>query len=178
MKALIVLVAAGTLLTGAAAVPEAVATPARPAGVVGWAQIRFHYAPNDDIRFRFDAHAAAFTRPTPQAPSGLPTDARGTVHFSHRIGDTTFRVEAAVECLLTGGPSATVTALVTSTSHGQLPTGMRVGFSVLDADQDRMGFSWGLADGTDLRPCLAPAPFAPTVRGDFTVHHADAPLPR
>ncbi|MFI6094888.1 hypothetical protein ACIA8G_05000 [Lentzea sp. NPDC051213] len=178
MNPLIALAATSALLTGSVAAPEEVAKPPAQASVIGSAQIRFHYVPNDDIRFHFDVHAAPFTKPTPEAPKGLPTDARGTVRFSHRIGDTTYFADAAVDCLLTGGPSATLTALITSTSHGQLPNGMRVGFSVLDGDQDRMGFSWGLADGTDLRPCLAPAPFAPAVRGGFTVRHADVPFPR
>lgn len=172
MNALIALAAVGALLTGSTAAGGA---GAEPAAVTGSAQIRYHFAPEDDIRFHFDAHAAPFTRPTPQAPSGLPTDARGTVLFSHVVDGTTFRAEAAVDCLLTGGPSATLTAVVTSTSHGRLPRGVRLGFSVLDGRQDRMGFSWGLADGTDLRPCLAPAPFAAVVRGGFAVRHADVP---
>lgn len=70
MNALIALAAAGTLLAGGAASPETVTKP-RQASVVGSAQIRFHYVPDDDIRFHFNAHAAPFTRPTPQAPSGL-----------------------------------------------------------------------------------------------------------
>jgi hypothetical protein len=183
MNALITLAAAATLLTGISAVPGAAASPdaagakpTRSASVTGSAQIRYHPAPDDDIRFHFDAHAAPFTRPIPEAPSGLPTDARGTVRFSHVIDGTTYHAEAEVDCLLTGGPVATLTAIITSTSHGHLPDGQRLGFSVLDGNHDRMGFSWGLVDGRELRPCLAPAPFAETVRGGFTVRHADVPL--
>ena len=179
MNALIALTAAATLLAGSSAVPETAAKPAKPpksASVTGSAQIRYHAVPDDDIRFHFDAHAAPNTRPTPEAPGGLPTDARGTVRFSHLIDGTTYLAEAEVECLITGGEAATLTAIVTSSSHGQLPDGVRLGFSVLDGDRDRMGFSWGLVDHRDLRPCLAPAPFAQVVRGDFAVRHADVPL--
>ncbi|MEO3753228.1 hypothetical protein [Streptomyces sp. B6B3] len=177
---------AAAALTVAGSASPAAPTPARPekASVVGSARVFFHYAPDDDIRFAFDAHRAPFTRPTDEAPQGTPTDARGTVTFTHRFAgeDVTYVVEAEVDCLLTGGPVATLTAIVTWSSHGQTEVGQRLGFSVHDGDadgagggQDRMGFSWGAADGRDLRPCLAPAPFTEVTAGDYTVRHANVP---
>ncbi|QFZ17211.1 hypothetical protein [Saccharothrix syringae] len=160
------------LTTTAAATAE---EPRHAAGVSGSARVHYAYSPDDDIRFRFDAHAAPYSRPTPEAPGGLPTDARGTVRFSHARDGVTYTAEAEVDCLLTGGPVATLTAVLTGSSHGRLPIGARLGFSVLDGRPDRMGFSWGVADGTDLRPCLAPAPFAPVVEGGFRVRHGDLP---
>ncbi|GAA3845359.1 hypothetical protein GCM10022243_09580 [Saccharothrix violaceirubra] len=181
MKSLLTLATLGVLLTGAAV---ASASPAdgdadrgRPASVTGSAQVRYHYVPTEEIKFEFDAQAAPFTRITPDSPNGRPTDARGTVRISHVIRGTTYTAEAEVDCLLTGGPSATLTALVTATSHGQVPNGERLGFSVLDGHPDRMGFSWGLVDGTDVRPCMAAAPFTTVVKGGFKVHHVDAPKP-
>jgi hypothetical protein len=177
---------ATAVLTVAGSASPAAPTPAEStdASVIGSARVFFHYSPDDDIRFTFNAHRAPFTRPTDEAPQGTPSDARGTVTFTHRFDgqDTTYAVEAEVECLLTGGPSATLTAIVTESSHGQMEVGQRLGFSVYDGgtdedgrSQDRMGFSWGVADGRDLRPCMAPAPFTEVTAGDYAVQHADVP---
>ncbi|MGK4580315.1 hypothetical protein [Kitasatospora sp. HPMI-4] len=168
--------------------------PARLAAVSGSARIFYTFSPDDEIWFSFDAVAAPFTRRFPGVPKledGLPTDARGTVHFSHHVAasNTTYRAEAAVDCLVTGDRVASLTAVITSSDMGN--TGERVGFSVYDGggndrhghSKDRLGFSWGVANldvdatGKPVQPvvgtCMAPAPFAPVVQGGFTVRHAE-----
>ncbi|MFF3111428.1 hypothetical protein ACFVSN_19815 [Kitasatospora sp. NPDC057904] len=173
---------------GADAAPHA-----RPASVSGSGRIVFDYSPDDEIRFTVDARAVPFSRPFPDVPAlahGLPTDARGTVTISHRVAATgqVGHAEAAVDCLVTGGPVATLTAIVTRSDVR--PVGERIGLSVFDSHgkgKDRLGFSWG-AVNTDLdsegrpRPgitgtCMAPAPFNPVVEGGYHVHHTELPTP-
>ncbi|MGW6685931.1 hypothetical protein [Streptomyces sp. NPDC054961] len=178
----------------AAAPGSAVASAPRAAAVHGAASVLYAYAPGDDIRFTVDADAAPFTRPldAPNGERGLPTDARGKVtvyHYSpaHQVTGTS---EAEVDCLVTGGRTATVTAVVTASNTGE--TGRRIGISVQDGEHgepDRVGFSWGVAnvdvkeDGTAVEArvgtCMAPAPFTTVVRGGFKVTPAPLPpLPR
>ncbi|MFJ3926680.1 hypothetical protein [Streptomyces sp. NPDC090022] len=97
--------------------------------------------------------------------------------------------EAEVDCMVTGGRTATVTAVVTKSTVGDV--GKRIGISVQDGrhgEPDRLGFSWGIVNidpphqdehGEVVQPtvgtCMAPAPFTTVVRGGFTV--TPAPLP-
>ncbi|GAA2278735.1 MULTISPECIES: hypothetical protein [Kitasatospora] len=168
--------------------------PAQLASVTGSGRIFYAFAAADEIRFSIDAQAAPYTRRFPDVPAlkeGLPTDARGTVRFSHRdaASGNTYHDEAAVDCLVTGDRVATLTAVVTKSEVGNV--GQRIGLSVYDGatkdtpghSNDRLGFSWGVvnldvdAHGHPVQPvvgtCMAPAPFAPVVQGGFTVHHAD-----
>ncbi|WP_188301769.1 hypothetical protein [Streptomyces sp. CBMA156] len=168
--------------------------PARPAGVSGSARISYAFSPDDEIRFTVDAQAAPYTRPYPgtNAAGGLPTDARGTVRYSHRVAATgqVYQAVAEVDCLSTGGPVATLTAVVSTSDTGN--AGERIGLSIHQGsggEGGRLGFSWGVANldvGADGKPyqpvvgtCMAPAPFAPVIRGGFTVHHTELepPLP-
>jgi hypothetical protein len=156
------------------------------ARVVGSARIHYVYSPEDTIRFRVDAEAAPFTRPltAPGGERGLPTDARGTVRISHRVASTGFTAWAVadVDCLVTGGSTATLTAVVRASNTSE--KGERVGISVQQGrggEPDRLGFGWGVANvGADRTgTCMAPAPFAPVVRGGYRVAHADLPpMPR
>ncbi|WP_231634119.1 hypothetical protein, partial [Streptomyces clavuligerus] len=155
------------------------------AGVRGKAQIFFNYSPEDTIRFGVDAQAAPFTRPIPQAGTGLPTDARGTLTISHYVKATggTMTAIADVDCLVTGGRTATLTAIVRAS--GAEPKGKRLGISIQQGENgrpDRLGFGWGVAnvDGREdggTGTCMAPAPFAPVVSGGYRVTHAELPLP-
>ncbi|MEU9073890.1 hypothetical protein [Kitasatospora sp. NPDC048538] len=173
---------------------------ARPAGVTGTARIRYAFVPDDEIWFTVDARAEPYTHlfPGTRLEKGLPTDARGAVHFSHRSAETgrTYTADAEVDCLATGGPVATLTAVVTRSDTGEV--GQRIGLSIYQGrdggrvdgsgggagrDGARLGFSWGVgnvdvgADGKPYQPvvgtCMAPAPFAPVLRGGFTVHHTE-----
>ncbi|MER6556517.1 hypothetical protein ABT300_01945 [Streptomyces sp. NPDC001027] len=165
------------------------------ASVTGRAEFVLPYYQDHDVRtFSFDAHAAPYSRPLPGIPTGLPTDARGTVTVSHYSAErnTTYTSEAVVDCLVTGPRTATLTAVVTKVGPGGPDElGKRVGFSVYDGggdkgrSDDRVGFSWNganLLPGGDTEPaeapvgtCMAPAPYAPVTKGGYTVTHAELP---
>ncbi|MFF8266339.1 hypothetical protein ACF059_02990 [Streptomyces sp. NPDC016562] len=185
-------------LIAAAPAPAAPAAPGVAAGklasVHGGGTVLFPYAPKeDDIRFTVDAESAPWSRPHPSSglEQGLPTDARGRVTVYHRMPaqDFTGVAEAEVDCMVTGGKTATVTAVVTSSNVGW--EGKRIGISVQDGERggpDRVGFSWAVAnvdvkpDGSVAEPtvgtCMAPAPFTEVTRGGFKVTPAPlAPRP-
>ncbi|MFI9722377.1 hypothetical protein ACIHFE_22415 [Streptomyces sp. NPDC052396] len=166
---------------------SASASAPAPARVSGQGRIFYAYSPKDDIRFAVDAQAAPFTRPLGSLPHGMPTDARGKVTFSHYVPakKETRRSEAAVDCLVTAGDTATFTAVVTK-SQDPKEIGERMGFSVREGGpgKGRFGFHWGVSNvdsdkGKAVAPrigtCMAPAPFAPVTKGGFTVRHADLP---
>ncbi|MEU9080987.1 hypothetical protein [Streptomyces sp. NPDC048357] len=181
------LVAAGP----APAAPAAQAAQAAPklASVHGGGAIFFPYSAKDDIRFTVDAESTPWTRPfpAPGGEQGLPTDARGRVTISHHYTETGFTAtaEAEVDCLVTGGRTATLTAVVKTSNVGW--DGKRIGISVQDGrggEPDRVGFSWGVAN-VDVKPdgtvaegtvgtCMAPAPFTEVTKGGFKV--TPAPL--
>ncbi|MEU9607932.1 hypothetical protein [Streptomyces sp. NPDC048057] len=153
------------------------------ASVRGSAQIFYAYSANDTIRFTVDAKAAPFTNPIPGAPKGLPTDAGGTLKFSHYDPDTdrTGWAMADVDCLVTGGKTATLSAVVRKSNTGE--DGKRIGISIQQGEKgrpDRLGFSWGVVNvggvpNGGVGTCLAPAPFAPVVKGGYKVVHTDLP---
>ncbi|MFE4632732.1 hypothetical protein ACFRJ1_05035 [Streptomyces sp. NPDC056773] len=170
------------------------------ASVTGSGEFVLPYYPDDDVRsFSFDAQAAPYSRPLPGIPTGLPTDARGTVTVSHYSAERnkTYTSEGLVDCLVTGPRTATLTAVITRVSDGGPvdDVGKRVGFSVYDGGEDkgrsrdRVGFSW---NGVNLLPkgdatpeeaqvgtCMAPAAYAPVTEGGYTVRHAELlPLPK
>ncbi|MEU6867622.1 hypothetical protein ABZ924_31030 [Streptomyces sp. NPDC046876] len=184
----VVVLAATTVLAALSGPPSSAAgKPSGPAKVSGQGRIFYTYAPDDEIRFTVNATAAPFSRPIEPLPKGMPTDARGTVTISHRVARTkeTRTAEAAVDCLVTGGDTATLTAVVTK-SADPADIGTRYGFSVKNGGpgRGRFGFSWGVAnlDVVDGKPvasrvgtCMAPAPFAPVTEGGFKVTHGDLP---
>ncbi|MGE7389624.1 hypothetical protein ACQKM2_29535 [Streptomyces sp. NPDC004126] len=190
---------AGTaaLLAAVALASPAPAAPVAPktASVHGGGAIFFPYSAKDDIRFTVDAESVPWTKPYPNTPGleqGLPTDARGRVTISHLFKETGFTgtAEAEVDCLVTGGKTATLTAVV-KTSNVDGWEGKRIGISVQDGERgapDRVGFSWAVAnvdvkaDGSVSEPrvgtCMAPAPFTEVVKGGFKVTPAPlAPQP-
>ncbi|MFJ6756614.1 MULTISPECIES: hypothetical protein [unclassified Streptomyces] len=189
---------AGTaaLLAALALASPAPAAPVAPktASVHGGATIYFPYSPKDDIRFTVDAESAPWTRPypVPGLEKGLPTDARGRVTISHYFTETGFTgtAEAEVDCLVTGGRTATLTAVVKTSNVGW--EGQRIGISVQDGQRgepDRVGFSWAVAnvdakpDGTvaqaTVGTCMAPAPFTEVTKGGYKVTPAPlAPQPK
>ncbi|WP_412076943.1 hypothetical protein ACLF6K_17740 [Streptomyces xanthophaeus] len=177
-------------LIGAAPAPAAPAAP-KLASVHGAASVLYAYTPEDDIRFTVDAQAAPFSKPLKirGGERGLPVDATGRVTvYHHSPGQNRTGVsEAAVDCLVTGKGTATVTATVTSSTVGW-PEGKRIGVSVQDGERgepDRVGFSWdffnldvkpdGSAAETVVGLCMAPAPFTTATKGGFKV--TSAPLP-
>ncbi|MFD9571138.1 hypothetical protein ACFWBI_14945 [Streptomyces sp. NPDC059982] len=200
VAALAALVVMGTVSTASAASAGAGGgadggPQARPAyaRVTGSAEFELPYVKDRDVRsFTFDAQAAPYSNPLPGIPTGLPSDARGTVKVSHYSDrdKRTYTAVGRVDCLVTGPHTATLTAVFTEVSPGGPPwLGKRIGFSVYDGgpdgghSEDRVGFSW---NGVNLLPggagepteaevgtCMAPAPYAPVTRGGYTVRHAD-----
>ncbi len=191
-----------TVTLGGATTASAGTDHARPqpklASVQGAASFMLPFSPDDDVRsFSFDAQAAPYSKPLPGIPTGLPTDARGTVKVSHYFADkgVTMTAEGTVDCLVTGPRTATLTAVITKVGPGGPDwKGKRLGFSVLDGgkdngkggSKDRVGFSWAvnnLVPQGDKEPtmaevgtCMAPAPYAPVTKGGYTVEHAELPL--
>ncbi|MFJ3722490.1 hypothetical protein ACIPYQ_07920 [Streptomyces sp. NPDC090045] len=194
------LILAGTAAALAATLIAAAPAPAAPAAapklasVHGGGTIFYPYSAKDDIRFTVDAESTPWTRPfpAPGGEKGLPTDARGRVTISHHYTETDFTAtgEAEVDCLVTGGKTATLTAVVKSSNVGW--DGKRIGISVQDGrrgEPDRVGFSWDIAN-VDVKPdgtvaegtvgtCMAPAPFTEVTKGGFKVNPAPlSPQPK
>lgn len=181
-------------LVGAAPAPAAPAAAPKTASVHGGGTLSYPYVPEEhDIRFTVDAVSAPWSRPfkAPGGERGLPTDARGRITVYHAMPDADFTgvAEAEVDCMVTGGKTATVTAVVTSSNVRW--EGKRIGISVQDGERgapDRVGFSWGIVnvdvkpDGSATEPvvgtCMAPAPFSEVTKGGFKVTPAPlAPRP-
>lgn len=126
--------------------------------------------PGDNVHFTIDAH-------------GFADKARGTFYVSHHVGKQWGGYfKGRIDCLVTGGPVAVATGIV-SESHFQGAPGMpeignlkgkRFGFTVLDdGKKDRLGYSWAM-DGlpkNSVGKCLGSAPFETLEKGDYTVHH-------
>ncbi|MGW0776814.1 hypothetical protein ACWD01_24860 [Streptomyces sp. NPDC002835] len=169
--------------------PSAERQPAKTASVHGKARISYIESVDHDIRFTVHAEQRPFTRPLPpDLPHGMSTDARGTVKFSHTPpGGGTGWAEAQVDCLVTSGRTATLTAVVTKSNVDE--PGARIGISVQQGakgEPDRLGFSWGAVNvdpgnvdenGRLVSPpagtCMAPAPFTTVLKGGFKVVHAE-----
>ncbi|MEU4949715.1 hypothetical protein ACFYN3_03180 [Streptomyces lavendulae] len=139
-------------------------------------------ADGQQVRFAFDAHGFAPAEPDePGAPAGT---SRGTFRLSHYTADGTHGAyaEGRIDCLLTGGPVATATGVITGSD---LPgaIGKRVGFTVYDGKgdgkKDRVGYSWavGSIPTMDVPKCLSAAPYETVESGDFKVEHVLPPNP-
>ncbi|MEV4869510.1 hypothetical protein, partial [Streptomyces syringium] len=127
--------------------------------------------PGDDVHFSFNAH-------------GFAEKARGTFYVSHHMGkDWGGYFKGRIDCLLTGGPVAVATGVVTESHFKAAPglpqvgdlKGKRFGFTVLDDGKkgDRLGYSWAL-DGLpekSVGPCQGSAPFETLEKGNFKVQH-------
>ncbi|MFD4633126.1 Repetin [Streptomyces sp. NPDC058284] len=135
------------------------------AALTGTAQL--DRGPGDEGTVTFDAHLDARDRNDPGA-------AHGTIRFSHYIEHPKFggSAEARVDCLLTGGKVATVSAVVTKADGGlKGAVGKRIGMTVHDqGKQDRFGYSWAMAGipndlPDDMPKCVSAAPFDRTRPG-------------
>lgn len=152
------------------------ATGVKTSQLKGWARMYFP-APDNDVQVTVDAHATF-------APHGAstPTKAWGTFRISHRLKmpDGTWFTnwgDLAVDCLTTGGPTATVTGTLTKVTPGGPWEGMlenheRMGISFYvaakGAGPSRIGLSGGPRPGDGpLRKCMAPAADAPLIKGGY-----------
>ncbi|MFI9259563.1 hypothetical protein ACIGT4_17920 [Streptomyces sioyaensis] len=126
--------------------------------------------PGDNVHFRIDAH-------------GFADKAHGTFYVSHHFGKVWGgHFKGRIDCLVTGGPVAVATGIVTESHFKDAPglphigdlKGKRFGFTVLDnGKKDRLGYSWAV-DGlpkNSVGKCLSSAPFETLAKGDYTVHH-------
>lgn len=194
--AVAVLAAPAGLSSSAAATASAVSSTsgtvvdgdnaAGPGRVRGRARVFYRYSPHDDIRFSVGATAAPFSRPVNGLPHGMPTDARGMVTISHwspgkKQGR---RAEASVDCLVTGGDTATLSAVVTkSEDPGRSGSGWasasRTAVPAREGSDSpgpsRTSMSSMATPPSRSRYLYAPAPFASVVQGGFKVTHAELP---
>lgn len=126
--------------------------------------------PGDNVHFSIDAH-------------GFADKARGTFYVSHYFGkDWGGYFKGRIDCLLTGGPVAVATGVVSESHFKNTPgmpeigdlKGKRFGFTVLDdGKKDRLGYSWAM-DGlpkNSVGKCESTAPFETLEKGDYKVHH-------
>ncbi|MEU3600583.1 hypothetical protein ABZ714_17970 [Streptomyces sp. NPDC006798] len=158
------------------------------ASVKGKGRIHFTLRPKDTIRFEVDAVAVPYGKPLPGLPTGMPTDGEGTLRYSHYNPDTgeTGWAVADIDCVSTGGKTATVTAIIRETNVERV--GKRVGISFQQGERGapaRLGFSWGVVNvdgGTDADgqvggtgTCQAPAPFSRVTEGGYRIRHAEIP---
>lgn len=170
--------AGGAAGLGASAVPSPSASAVKTAHLKGRATMYFP-APDNDIEITADAHAAF-------DPNGAwrPTRSWGTFRISHRykLPDGTWFTnwgDFAVDCLTTGGPTATVTGRLTKVAPGGpweelLKERTRMGLSFYVAGKgrgpSRIGLSGAPRPGEgELSACMAPAADAPVVKGGYTL---------
>ncbi|MCF3122796.1 Repetin [Streptomyces arenae] len=150
--------------------PPRPATERAAAALTGTAMI--DRPKGDEITFTFDARLDA-------ADAKDPGKAHGTIRFSHYMEELKWggAGEARVDCLMTGGKVATVSAVVTE-ADGDLKNtvGKRVGLTVHDqGKQDRFGYSWAMTGlpaelPDDMPKCVSAAPFEKTRPGSGTFH--------
>ncbi len=173
MRTLFTALAATTLITATAGASAAAHEPApRTTSVKGTALLANPV--NDEIRFTVDAHAVP-----DDAGGPYPDRSWGTARISHTFGQEspprTIWYEIEVDCLATGGGTATVTGVIVRTAPdpaAESQLGGRLGFSIDDngpGRRDRVG-----AAGSMDNPgrCLAPAAFFAVTEGGYTVRDA------
>jgi hypothetical protein len=140
----------------------AVDTAGRPTepSLVGAGEMR--WLAGERVYFRVDAR-------------GFLEDARGSFRIEHTVDGVLHWADAEVDCLLTGGPVATFTAVVTDSNVPEL-VNTRRGLSVYDdGRRDRVGYSWLDAE-QPVGKCLGAAPFLEARTGDFVVRHWSPPI--
>jgi hypothetical protein len=138
---------------------------------------KMYRADGQQVRFSFDAHGFAPAEPDePDVPAGT---SRGTFWFSHYSADGKkgAYAEGRIDCLLTGGPVATATGIITRSDLPGDAVGKRVGFTVYDGrgdgKKDRVGYSWAVSaiDRMEVPKCLSAAPYETVESGGFKVEH-------
>ncbi|MEV1198542.1 hypothetical protein [Microbispora rosea] len=148
------------------------------ASIKGTARMYFP-APGNDIRVTVDAHGE-YTKESPV----FPTRAWGTFRIHHAVEEPgrprqVNWGELKVDCLTTGGPTATITGtLVQATPGGPwedlVTRKVRMGVSFYVAAKGRGPSRIGLSGATSpgealLTRCMAPAPDAPVIGGGYVL---------
>ncbi|MFE1381281.1 hypothetical protein ACFW6S_20305 [Streptomyces sp. NPDC058740] len=175
--------AAVLVLVAAVAAPVAVAAPApeappaapeatRTVSLKGAARLGYEVR-TEQVRVTVDAHAT-------YGPGSLPTGAGGTFRLSHVIDGKDYWGDFEVDCLTTGGPTATVTGRLVRTSPGHPwneafdpHTRMGLSFYVPGNSANgkpRVGLAAPAPKGQPLlTPCMAPAADMPVVEGGYAL---------
>ncbi|MEV4872372.1 hypothetical protein [Streptomyces syringium] len=173
------LVLAALTMPAEASADEAPATATTTASIKGWGRMDFP-APGNDVQVSVDAHGT-YTKDSPS----FPTRSSGTFRVYHRIdqgkGKPAFVNwgDFTVDCLTTGGPTATVTGTLVRTVPGGpwqefADRHARMGISFYVADKgggpSRIGLS-GLpkAGETQIAKCMAPAADAAVIKGGYVL---------
>lgn len=165
-------------LVAAVAAPVAVAAPAPPSpetatvsvsSLKGDARMDYPVA-NQEVRVSVDARST-------YAVGSIPQRSWGTFRISHAQDGKLYWGEFKVDCLTTGGPTATVTGRLVRTSPGHPwlttldpHTRMGVSFLVPEKGEARIGLSGATKKGEPLlTKCMAPSADAKVVDGGYTL---------
>ncbi|MFF4740801.1 hypothetical protein ACFY2W_33655 [Streptomyces sp. NPDC001262] len=177
-------------VVAAVAAPVAVAAPARETTTVsslsslsslkGEARMDYPVA-NQEVRVSVDARST-------YTVGSIPQRSWGTFRISHAQDGKVYWGEFKVDCLTTGGPTATVTGRLVRTSPGHpwrtvLDPHTRMGVSFFVPEKGKGEARIGLSGATKkgeplLTKCMAPAADAEIVDGGYTLHEAQRALPR
>ncbi|MEU7135546.1 hypothetical protein [Streptomyces sp. NPDC046261] len=182
------LIALATALTVPAGAAVADATPPPPpraertthSSLQGTARMDYPVA-EEDVRVSVDAHST-FDQ------GNKPLTSRGTFRISHKQAGPDGKVrdywgEFKVDCLTTGGPTATVTGTLERTSPGHpwrthLDPNVRMGVSFYVPEPGkgggpaRIGLSGAALKAEKkppLTPCMAPAADSAVIAGGYTL---------
>ncbi|CAL9403552.1 hypothetical protein SUDANB176_01514 [Streptomyces sp. enrichment culture] len=168
--------AAVLALVAALAAPAAASTPAPPptaaVSLQGTARLGYPVA-EEEVRVTVDAHAAF-------GAGSFPTRSWGTFRISHVVDGRDHWGVFEVDCLTSGGPTATVTGRLVRTSPGHVwrrelepHTRMGVSFHVPRGGTARVGLSGATAKGEPLLTrCMAPAADMEVVDGRYSLREA------
>lgn len=177
LRAAAVLAVVAAVAAPVAVAAPAPAAPAAPAAVTAAAPLqsslkgegRMDYpVADEEVRVSVNAHSA-YDR------GSIPTRSWGTFRISHEVDGTVYWGDFKVDCLRTGGPTATVTGTLVRTSPGHpwndvLDPHFRTGISflVLPGGESRIGLAGATAKGEPmLTPCMAPAADARVIEGGY-----------
>ncbi|GAA4936082.1 hypothetical protein ACFPM3_06225 [Streptomyces coeruleoprunus] len=182
--ALVAAVAAPAAASAPAPTPTAAASApgASPATLLsalkGEARLSYPVA-DEEVRVTVDAHST-------YAAGSIPTRSWGTFRISHVIDGRDYWGDFRVDCLTTGGPTATVTGRLVRTSPGHPwrthldpHTRMGLSFHVPERGEARVGLSGATAKGAPLlTTCMAPAADMTVVDGGYALRDRNAEKPR
>ncbi|GGQ26517.1 hypothetical protein [Streptomyces roseolilacinus] len=133
---------------------------------------------DEEVRVSVDARST-------YAAGSVPRRSWGTFRISHSQGGTLYWGEFEVDCLTTGGPTATVTGRLVRASPGHPwltlldpHTRMGVSFLVPEKGEARIGLSGATGKGEPLlTACMAPAADAKVVDGGYTLRDREGRAP-
>ncbi|WP_433331047.1 hypothetical protein [Spirillospora sp. CA-294931] len=158
----------------AATTPTATTDPEMTARLKGSAQLDFWHTQNNTAGVKIDTGAVYAPDQRP-----YPTKVWGTAHVFHDFhqpGQPTFKswADVRIDCLTSGGPTATVTGVVEKAAGGLAHLAenrTRIGLSFyVHGKKSRVGIIWGSKPGeTPLPKCTAPAATFPVVKGGFVL---------